>query len=155
METHLTIQDSTITPMSGKRGKYNAFNPWPRAKKPFKLELFNAPLQRFATSSKDDPPRPMTAPSIKDARKPIEYDELRGPEIPEHKLMTAMIERALIDIYGDAKCPRHDRKSACVWIISEDIDPYSFLWICGELSISDTFIDRVRKLAWHVLVRKA
>jgi len=68
--------------------------------------------------------------------------------VPERKLLCAILERACYDLQISPWCDKavRDRKDAIRWISSNSRDVWSFLWICEELGFSPLlFQDLVRK----------
>ena len=59
--------------------------------------------------------------------------ELRT-KLPERNLLVAMIERALLDYFGNQAL---DRTEAATWLFSEaqPEEPFSFHWVCGQLDL--------------------
>jgi hypothetical protein len=56
-------------------------------------------------------------------------------EVPEHKLLIAILERAALDYAGPAKVQQHIRRSAKRFFRSERTDEWSFDWICRHLTV--------------------
>jgi cytochrome P450 len=62
-------------------------------------------------------------------------DELGSchPRIPEHSLLLAIIERAVLDYVGPADTPMQHRRSAAIFFRSPSQRVYSFNWILRHL----------------------
>lgn len=56
---------------------------------------------------------------------------------PERKLLVAMIERAILDYFGNQAV---ERSEAANWLFSGEAanedDPFSFVWVCGQLDLN-------------------
>jgi hypothetical protein len=53
-----------------------------------------------------------------------------GPmQLPEHALLFAILERAILDYVGPAKTPAHFRRDAEMFFHCKDDVPWSFIWI--------------------------
>lgn len=62
-------------------------------------------------------------------------------QLPEHDLLTAMVERACIDLWSE---DRLIRAAAQRWMLSDRIYPFSFLWVAAELQLSQETVRRLR-----------
>ncbi|MBX7144883.1 MAG: hypothetical protein K1X79_10565 [Oligoflexia bacterium] len=60
---------------------------------------------------------------------------------PERRLLTAILERAILDFVGNDKVEMDDAQT---WIFeaAQDTDPspFSFAWLCRELDLNPMFI---------------
>ncbi len=56
-------------------------------------------------------------------------------KFPERNLLVAMIERALLDYFGNQAV---ERTEAADWLFSDESseEPFSFQWVCGQLDLS-------------------
>lgn len=53
---------------------------------------------------------------------------------PEHRLISSMIYRAILDVY-DPYLAEHERLDALAWICSPSEDMWSFFWCCGQIGL--------------------
>ena len=73
---------------------------------------------------------------------------MREPTLPEHRLLRALLLRAMVDASkqppkagGGRRSRRHkregrvDSRRAVDWLYSDDTHPMSYLWVCTELGI--------------------
>jgi len=66
--------------------------------------------------------------------------------IKEQNLLCAIMERAILDL----KCRNKERiffKSSKRWFLSKDFSPFSFIWVCYQLGLSDDIVNALRKIA--------
>jgi hypothetical protein len=56
--------------------------------------------------------------------------------LPEHKLLSAILYRALKDMALIEVDSPEERDHVIEWILNEDESPFSFKWICSELRLS-------------------
>lgn len=66
--------------------------------------------------------------------------------MPEHRLMEAIIERAVRDALGVESLSQHDKDCAKDWLWSNSKLEWTFLFLCDELKISYKFVNKVRSL---------
>ena len=62
---------------------------------------------------------------------------------PEHHMLAAMINRAVLDLNPNAPfsvAPPYWRADAFEWIWSDAIAPFSFLWVCDMISVDPNHI---------------
>jgi hypothetical protein len=77
-------------------------------------------------------------------------------ELPEHKLLMAILERAALDYAGTASVMPHVRRSAEQFFRSQCEEPWSFHWICQHLPCdADSYRERILKRLGIALKAKA
>jgi hypothetical protein len=60
---------------------------------------------------------------------------------PERRLLTAILERAILDYVGNDSQEVKEAEEWLFTVMSEhNADPFSFLWVCRELDLSPEFI---------------
>lgn len=66
------------------------------------------------------------------------------PTIPEKKLLKAMLERTILDIFAKTKEPKlkENKRNAIKWVFSPLIDDFSYLWTCDILEIDPNILRR-------------
>jgi len=77
-------------------------------------------------------------------------DPLPPEPTSDKKLLTAMLERALLDLRGRANkgyASVNWAREAYAWLMDDTIAPFSFPWICIEL---DYDIETVRKVGLSI-----
>lgn len=62
----------------------------------------------------------------------------------EHELLTAIVQRACLDVQGNDMANRRDARR---WLLSDDNSEWTFLWICEHLKLSSKVVKRFRMLA--------
>jgi hypothetical protein len=72
--------------------------------------------------------------------------------LPEHNLLLAIVERAILDYVGKAKTQTHHRREAEKFFYCNERIPFSFRWICDHLPFDPEWFYRV--IMTHV-VREA
>ena len=81
----------------------------------------------------------------------IAEDEPLDDWPPEHALLCAIIERALLDLrYRDLASGKHwgrPQQTAKAWLMSPRNKPWTFLWICQHLQLDP---QRIRALALEI-----
>lgn len=86
---------------------------------------------------------------------PEEANSREGPHrephmAPERLLLCAMLHRAILDSLGFAKLSpfysEEDRESCVPWIMSDEYEPFTFLWVCGYIGIPLSRIKKIRKV---------
>lgn len=140
---------TAIEPMVHKNSR-RFFNICPRGKrKPHKERLkdFTAPkdLKAAPVLPHFEVPETQTTPTIS---KLVVFKEIQDEyPVPEYKLLRVVLFRA----YQDLSCHGEYMRDARAWILSSSTDPYSFLWICEHLDISDESVRLFRKFACDTL----
>lgn len=61
-------------------------------------------------------------------------------------LLEAFMERGVRDALGVSQIDPHDLSTARVWLHSDSLEPWSFLWAVKELNLSCKFVKRLRSL---------
>lgn len=126
------------------------FNVCPRSKrKPHKERLKDftspKPLDAAPVLPHYELPEAHTTPTIS---KLTVFKEIQDDyTVPEYKLLRVILFRA----YQDLSCEAEIMRDARAWILSSSTDPYSFLWICEYLDISQESMRLFRKLACDTL----
>lgn len=71
------------------------------------------------------------------------------PDVPERRLLVAMLERALLDAMGRAGTGGPaDTEDALAWFHSEADTPFSFVWVAAQLGLDPDWLrDRVERCA--------
>ncbi len=54
--------------------------------------------------------------------------------LPERNLLVAMIERAVLDYFGNQAMERSEAETWLFGLTHED-EPFSFHWVCGQLDL--------------------
>jgi hypothetical protein len=70
-------------------------------------------------------------------------DELTNTSSPEKGLLTAVLERSILDYVGNNE---REATRAKEWIFSdteEDPTPFTFAWVCNELNLDPPTISKV------------
>jgi hypothetical protein len=76
----------------------------------------------------------------------IDYDEPYEPQLPEKRLLVAVIQRAIIDYSVPIYDRPHLRYWASAWLFSDSREVMSLYWICAHLSEDpDFFQTAIRK----------
>lgn len=76
----------------------------------------------------------------------VDYDDSDEAQMPEKRLLVAVIQRAIID-YSVPVCDRpHLQYWASAWLFSDSKDVMSLYWICSYLSEDpDSFQIAIRR----------
>ena len=84
---------------------------------------------------------------IKDLRQ-VRAVENPAPRTAEHRLIVAVLQRAITDYLGDDTELAEDAKT---WLFAEQFAPYEVFtlgWICEQIDLNvEITIDAIRKLA--------
>jgi hypothetical protein len=140
--------------MVKKRKVYKAFNPWPKCKKTaFKKwkekqsEYKCIDVRLEATPPKNDS---VTGNVVrpKSTTKLAEQEERIDTDTPEHALLEAVLQRAVGDLRETSFTDQSDLRTARNWLTSKSKEPWSFLWICDHLELSNSFRKRLYMLAY-------
>ena len=51
-------------------------------------------------------------------------------------LCWSILERAILDIFGIAAVEQHVKRDAITWLLQDDLDPFSYKWICEQLELN-------------------
>ena len=94
------------------------------------------------------------------------YQELNQTGTPERNLLTAILERAILDYVGN---DHKETECAEDWLFSaqntDDFKPFSFQWVCERLDLDHKFVtNEIKKMPkrgkhkvapWYFLKDKA
>lgn len=69
--------------------------------------------------------------------------EWNGVDVPEQRLLCAMLERAILDLYS-SHSPY--RRSANIWLKDKSMGPWSFNWTINKLNLSSLILKKIEKL---------
>lgn len=85
--------------------------------------------------------------SMKEVKAPyVDYDEPQEYQIPERRLLVAVIQRAIIDYSVPIYDRPHLRYWASAWLFSDSREIMSLYWICSYLSEDpEGFQEAIRK----------
>lgn len=62
---------------------------------------------------------------------------------PEYELMLAILDRAIRDAIGVKSDANHYRADALRWFWSDSEEPWSYLWLCQMLELTDTVMSKI------------
>lgn len=85
----------------------------------------------------------------------IDYDESQETEMPERRLLVAIIQRALIDYSVPVIDRPHLKYWASSWLFSDSKAVMSLFWICSHLSDDpEGFQSAIRRSVREKTVKK-
>jgi len=62
---------------------------------------------------------------------------------PEERLLCAIIERAILDLYSP---DFREKKKAANWLLSNNCDKWSFKWVIEKLNLSGNILKKIEKI---------
>jgi len=85
----------------------------------------------------------------------IDYDEEAEPQLPEKRLLVAVIHRAIIDYSVPIYDRPHLRYWASAWLFSDSKEVMSLYWICAHLSENpENLQEAIKKAAVERPIKK-
>lgn len=81
--------------------------------------------------------------------------EVDAPILPEHNLLQAVLERAIREASGIVIVERPIFTEAFIWVFSDEIEPWTFRWICNELDFSEKTIELFRSRVVQTLAERS